>query len=298
MVDKATSSIWEKGRDLFSRQQDKFLALLSAQNNKEKKTKQDLHQSAASDAASTINSSTGSGNTMFDTLKRYFNASPSSLPFVNQNTELHQQEDDDDEDMVESTTSTPKLSLDCGSVEDEDEAQEEQRDYFLIRHSLEVEENKEQQQKTESLPFIYIPHTDMSTATSTPKTSMCKRRHHSFDSSTIKIKEEQEEYHLKKKRRSSYDIELLNSTITKGSSSNSQQQHSSTEEKEHPLAKRRIDFVLQPEKLFFGCLPKNEYVSGLTAHFSYWTHKDLMWHIVRRLENNSSSFVSKLDKII
>ncbi|CEI90172.1 hypothetical protein RMCBS344292_04502 [Rhizopus microsporus] len=52
---------------------------------------------------------------------------------------------------------------------------------------------------------------------------------------------------------------------------------------EHNLP-RRLDFVLQPEK-FMGVVDKNPYLCGLTAHFSYWTHKDLMWHIVRRLEN-------------
>ncbi|KAG0178873.1 hypothetical protein DFQ28_006836 [Apophysomyces sp. BC1034] len=46
---------------------------------------------------------------------------------------------------------------------------------------------------------------------------------------------------------------------------------------------RRIDYVLQPES--FMSMIANEYLVGLRAHFSYWTNKDLLWHIVRRLEN-------------
>ncbi|ORY93398.1 DDHD domain-domain-containing protein [Syncephalastrum racemosum] len=46
---------------------------------------------------------------------------------------------------------------------------------------------------------------------------------------------------------------------------------------------RRIDHVLQPES--FMSMIANEYIVGLRAHFSYWSNKDLLWHIVRRLEN-------------
>ncbi|KAI9256594.1 hypothetical protein BDA99DRAFT_516859 [Phascolomyces articulosus] len=46
---------------------------------------------------------------------------------------------------------------------------------------------------------------------------------------------------------------------------------------------RRIDHVLQPES--FMSMIANEYLVGLRAHFSYWTNKDLLWHIVCRLEN-------------
>lgn len=46
---------------------------------------------------------------------------------------------------------------------------------------------------------------------------------------------------------------------------------------------RRIDHVLQPES--FMSMIANEYLVGLRAHFSYWTNKDLLWHIVRRLED-------------
>lgn len=46
---------------------------------------------------------------------------------------------------------------------------------------------------------------------------------------------------------------------------------------------RRIDHVLQPES--FMSMIANEYLVGMRAHFSYWTNKDLLWHIVRKLEN-------------
>ncbi|KAI8146288.1 DDHD domain-containing protein [Fennellomyces sp. T-0311] len=46
---------------------------------------------------------------------------------------------------------------------------------------------------------------------------------------------------------------------------------------------RRIDHVLQPES--FMSMIANEYLVGLRAHFSYWTNKDLLWHIVCRLED-------------
>ncbi|KAG1440912.1 hypothetical protein G6F56_011714 [Rhizopus delemar] len=72
------------------------------------------------------------------------------------------------------------------------------------------------------------------------------------------------------------DQTLLNTTLTRSS----ELQHFQS----LGLGAKRIDYVLQPEK-FLGFLTKNSYLSGLTAHFSYWTHKDLLWHIVRRLEN-------------
>ncbi|KAI9323066.1 DDHD domain-containing protein [Dichotomocladium elegans] len=46
---------------------------------------------------------------------------------------------------------------------------------------------------------------------------------------------------------------------------------------------RRIDHVLQPES--FMSMIANEYLVGLRAHFSYWTNKDLLWHLVRHLED-------------
>ncbi|KAI8374211.1 uncharacterized protein BYT42DRAFT_395095 [Radiomyces spectabilis] len=45
---------------------------------------------------------------------------------------------------------------------------------------------------------------------------------------------------------------------------------------------RRMDYVLQPES--FMSMIANEYLVGLRAHFSYWTNKDLLWHILGRLE--------------
>jgi hypothetical protein len=53
-------------------------------------------------------------------------------------------------------------------------------------------------------------------------------------------------------------------------------------EEESDDMSRRIDFVLQPES--FMDMLTNEYIVGFRAHFSYWTNKDLQWHILRRLE--------------
>lgn len=74
------------------------------------------------------------------------------------------------------------------------------------------------------------------------------------------------------------DQALLNTTLTRNSSLLCYQS---------PIDEtliRRVDYVLQPEK-FLGIMDKNPYLCGLTAHFSYWSHKDLLWHIVRRLES-------------
>ncbi|ORE16759.1 hypothetical protein BCV71DRAFT_244426 [Rhizopus microsporus] len=46
---------------------------------------------------------------------------------------------------------------------------------------------------------------------------------------------------------------------------------------------RRIDYVLQPESMM--AMLANEYLIGLRAHFSYWTNKDFIWHMLRRIEN-------------
>ncbi|RUP42819.1 hypothetical protein BC936DRAFT_138040 [Jimgerdemannia flammicorona] len=46
--------------------------------------------------------------------------------------------------------------------------------------------------------------------------------------------------------------------------------------------KRRIDYVLQSES--FMDMIVNEYLVGFRAHFSYWTNKDLLWHVLRRME--------------
>ncbi|KAI9280642.1 DDHD domain-containing protein [Sporodiniella umbellata] len=47
------------------------------------------------------------------------------------------------------------------------------------------------------------------------------------------------------------------------------------------IAWPRIDYVLPQPDTFLGSF---SYLSGITAHFSYWTHIDLLWHVVRRLE--------------
>lgn len=52
------------------------------------------------------------------------------------------------------------------------------------------------------------------------------------------------------------------------------------------LLPRRMDYVLQPES--FMDMLSNEYIVGFRAHFSYWTNKDLQWHILRRLEDLDS----------
>ncbi|CAO3597650.1 unnamed protein product [Absidia cylindrospora] len=51
---------------------------------------------------------------------------------------------------------------------------------------------------------------------------------------------------------------------------------------EHLPGNRRMDFALQPDG--FMSMIANEYIVGLRAHFSYWTSKDLMWHILQTLE--------------
>ncbi|KAI8364852.1 DDHD domain-containing protein [Choanephora cucurbitarum] len=71
--------------------------------------------------------------------------------------------------------------------------------------------------------------------------------------------------------------DLLKSTMTRGI------HHDDFSLHQIPID-QRIDYVLQPER-FMGYIQKNHYLSGLTAHFSYWTHKDLMWHIVQRLNH-------------
>lgn len=47
--------------------------------------------------------------------------------------------------------------------------------------------------------------------------------------------------------------------------------------------KCRMDYVLQPDSVM--SMIANEYIIGLRAHFSYWTNKDLLWHMLRRIEN-------------
>jgi hypothetical protein len=45
----------------------------------------------------------------------------------------------------------------------------------------------------------------------------------------------------------------------------------------------RMDYVLQPDS--FMSMIANEYLVGLRAHFSYWTNKDFIWHMLRRIED-------------
>ncbi|GAA5807379.1 hypothetical protein MFLAVUS_000739 [Mucor flavus] len=218
-VSEQTSYIWNKGCDIISsltRQHERLVTLLS----KEKQQHIDYFRS-------TLLSS--GGNILLSTLKRYFSTNASLTPQYDPIRPMIQAE----EEEVDSNTSTPKMSLDCGS-----EIEEEDQDYFLVPSDFKEKE------------FTYIAHTDMTTTS-------CKRRHQSYD-------------HCSPTKRRRNSLEL-------------------TKEDQLP---NRIDFVLRPEKLF-GCVPKNEYFSGLTAHFSYWTHKDLMWHIVRRLENTACNYPDK-----
>ncbi|KAI9470818.1 MAG: hypothetical protein EXX96DRAFT_653894 [Benjaminiella poitrasii] len=48
-------------------------------------------------------------------------------------------------------------------------------------------------------------------------------------------------------------------------------------------SKRRLDYVLQPESVM--SMIANEYLIGLRAHFSYWTNKDFIWHMLCRVED-------------
>lgn len=224
-----SSYIWNKGCDIvssISRQHERLVTLLS----KEKQQHIDYFRSTLL---------LSGGNILLSTLKRYFSTNAPLTPQYDPIRLTIQEEEE--EEVVDSNTSTPKMSLDCGSEMEEDD----QEDYFLVPTDFKEKE------------FTYIAHTDMTTRS-------CKRRHQSYDHHCSPI----HQGHDTKRRRSSQEMI-----------------------KEDQLP-NRIDFVLRPEKLF-GCVPKNEYFSGLTAHFSYWTHKDLMWHIVRRLENTTCNYPDK-----
>ncbi|GAN07840.1 hypothetical protein MAM1_0178c07344 [Mucor ambiguus] len=54
--------------------------------------------------------------------------------------------------------------------------------------------------------------------------------------------------------------------------------------------KKRMDYVLQPDSVM--SMIANEYLIGLRAHFSYWTNKDFIWHMLRRIEDLDSSNVA------
>ncbi|KAI8090972.1 DDHD domain-containing protein [Gilbertella persicaria] len=81
-------------------------------------------------------------------------------------------------------------------------------------------------------------------------------------------------------RKRKRENELLETTVTRGI------KHKDNSDTCHEFLPRRIDYVLRPER-FLG-VAKNKYVSGLTAHFCYWTHNDLMWHMVCQLDGISS----------
>ncbi|KAK4509896.1 uncharacterized protein ATC70_007200 [Mucor velutinosus] len=190
-------------------------------------------------------------SSLFSTLKRYFSSGANrSNPFSFSPSKQQQQQD---RDASISATSTPKLSLDCSTEYGDDEFEDE---------SITTPINT-----MDADPFIYAQADAMMTGSS----NYDQKKRNSF------VLEEGNQTPEKKRRRKSYtqdDHLVLNTTITKSSRAVS---HASTG------CSNRIDYVLRPER-FMGFLQKNEYVSGLTAHFSYWTNRDLMWHIVRRLE--------------
>jgi hypothetical protein len=189
------------------------------------------------------------GGGLMSALKRYFSSSPLSTPHC----QLAAAAEQENEDIASpSATSTPKLSLDCGSEPYDDD--DEEQDYF----------NTITPTHDDTDPFIYIPQQEP---------IISKKRRSSEDTRPVQWQPAD-----KKRRKSNEEIVLLRTTVAKGSCGNAQVEEPSFLTQQH-----RIDYVLRPER-FYG-MAKNEYVSGLTAHFSYWTHQDLMWHIVRRLEN-------------
>lgn len=194
------------------------------------------------------------GNTVssfFSSLKRYFSSSSASSinPFSSSPAKQQLQ----DRDAPVTATSTPKLSLDCDTEYGDDEFDEE-----TITTPMNM---------IDADPFIYTEADAMMTSSS----NFAQKKRYSF------VLEEGNQVPDKKRRRTSYTLDdhlVLNTTITKSS-------RAAFYAGADPS--NRVDYVLRPER-FMGFLRKNEYVSGLTAHFSYWTNKDLMWHIVRRLE--------------
>ncbi|KAI8641051.1 DDHD domain-containing protein [Parasitella parasitica] len=209
------------------------------------------------------NSLLGSG--LISSVKRYFSIATNAITYPlspEQRQQKQQQQQEQDACMQEpaaqsSTTSTPKLSIDCGT--DDDDKEDDSDSYSTpLTTPITIRESGH---------FVY---TKTETVTITSDYTQKKR-------SSLIIEEEQ--VSSTKRRRRSADLFVLNTTITRSSK---------VEIKEtltllKPRKRDRVDYVLKPE-LFMGFIPKNEYFSGLTAHFSYWTNKDLMWHIVRRLE--------------
>ncbi|KAI8636162.1 DDHD domain-containing protein [Parasitella parasitica] len=58
--------------------------------------------------------------------------------------------------------------------------------------------------------------------------------------------------------------------------------------------KQRMDYVLQPDSVM--SMIANEYLIGLRAHFSYWTNKDFIWHMLRRIEDLDLASSKKKDQ--
>ncbi|KAI8984198.1 hypothetical protein BDF20DRAFT_858550 [Mycotypha africana] len=260
-------------------------------------------------------SSTTLLKTFFSSLKRYF--SPAHTPTFIPQSYVPSFEEEEEEGMLydSSTLSTPKLSLD-GSVvssDDEEERSPVDSNMFLFEKSTTT---------TATTMHDYITvsaidgTTEIATAATTTTAAELKgtpilqpphsSKKRSYSSSTLLPLEEEEQVkketlnrikRLKKAPLSQESIQLLNTTLTRSSTV----QYTEKEDQDqndylcnHHYYKnnnrqKRIDYVLRPERLLGGLLRKNEYMSGLTAHFSYWSNKDLMWHLVRRLENTNET---------
>ncbi|KAI8092108.1 hypothetical protein BDF21DRAFT_490741 [Thamnidium elegans] len=79
-------------------------------------------------------------------------------------------------------------------------------------------------------------------------------------------------------------------TVPQSSSDTNKKTNSEQEEINQLPGKCRMDYVLQPDSVM--SMIANEYLIGLRAHFSYWTNKDLLWHMLRRIENLNGKPVS------
>lgn len=76
-------------------------------------------------------------------------------------------------------------------------------------------------------------------------------------------------------------IKVTREQDTKDGENGSSNRDDKPKQKSLPLP-YRIDYVLQPES--FMDMIANEYLVGFRAHFSYWTNKDLLWHVLRKME--------------
>ncbi|RUS19641.1 hypothetical protein BC937DRAFT_87167 [Endogone sp. FLAS-F59071] len=80
-------------------------------------------------------------------------------------------------------------------------------------------------------------------------------------------------------------IKMTREQDTKDGENGQSNEDDKSKQKSLPLP-YRIDYVLQPES--FMDMIANEYLVGFRAHFSYWTNKDLLWHVLRKMESMES----------